>query len=230
MSGSQTGKRKRGPKKFTKKQKGKGKVVQYGGRYAKPNGLGELKFHDIDVDDTVVAAGAVVQNAGSVNLIPQGVTEITRIGRKCTIVSINWRYEVTLPTLASGGGGTGDVLRVILYVDKQCNGATAANTDILESADYQSFNNLANASRFVKLMDKTYPMNYQAGAGDGTANDQSGYQIEGAFYKKCNIPLEFSAGTGALTEIRSNNIGVMVCSRDGAGGFASKLRLRFHDG
>ena len=60
------------------------------GRFAKPNG--EMKFHDVDLDDAVIAAGA--NATASINLIAQGVTESTRVGRKCTITAINWRYRV----------------------------------------------------------------------------------------------------------------------------------------
>ena len=59
-------------------------------------------------------------------------------------------------------------MRVMLYHDKQANGATAAVLDILESADYQSFNNLVNSGRFRILMDRTYAMNYLTLASGGT--------------------------------------------------------------
>ncbi len=76
------------------RQRGALRVGGYYGRYS--NG-GELKFHDVDVDDAVISSGGTVQTAGTINVIPQGVTEITRVGRKCTIRSINWRYTVTIP-------------------------------------------------------------------------------------------------------------------------------------
>ncbi len=200
------------------------------GFYGKFRGNGELKYHDIDVDDPVIAAGAVVQNTGSVNLIPQGTTEITRIGRKCTIMKIGWRYRLTIPTTATAAN-TSDVVRILLYVDKQCNGATAVNTDILKTADFQSFNNLANSQRFRILMDRTYALRCPSGSGRG-ATDTLSYGnnvIVGKFFKKCNIPLEFDDVNGALTEIRSNNIGVLICCAFGHSGFASKMRLRFTD-
>ncbi len=194
---------------------------------------GEMKFHDIDVDDAVVAAGGVIQNTGSINLIPQGVTEKQRVGRKCVIKSIGWRFECSLPEQdAQGTPENNDVLRVIMYQDKQCNGATAAVTDILESADYQSFNNLANSSRFRTLMDRTYALNWEGGmASDGAGLvSQARTTIADTFFKRCNIPLEFDSTTGALTEIRSNNIGVLLVSSQGSSQFLSKIRLRFSDG
>ncbi len=187
----------------------------------------ELKFHDVDLDDATVATGGTV--TASVNLIPQGVTEVQRIGRKCTIRSIGWRYQMTIPERdAAAQPGQGDVLRMIMYQDKQTNGATAAVTDILEAADYQSFNNLVNKGRFRTLLDKTLTLNYSGLASDGAGVVSQALMFKsGTFFKSCNIPIEFDSTTGAITEIRSNNIGVLLLSGSGVAGFSSKIRLRF---
>ena len=107
-----------------------GRYDSHGGR----NWSGEYKFHDLAVTDAVIASTGQV--TPSCNLISQGVTESERIGRKCTIKKIDWRIAMRKN---SGGDLNGsDVVRLILYVDKQCNGATIAVTDILENADWQS--------------------------------------------------------------------------------------------
>ncbi len=205
-----------------------------GGFYGRFSGTGmgqELKFHDITIDDALIATTGTIQNAGSINLIPQGVTEITRIGRKCTIRNILWRLRLTIVNTADAAV-TGDTARVILYLDKQCNGATIAVTDLLETADEQSFNNLANSGRFRVLMDRTYDMNCTSGSGRGSTDTLAFGEnvVNDTFFKKCNIPLEFSSTTGAITEIRSNNLGVLLISQDGnATNFESNLRLRFSD-
>ncbi len=196
----------------------------YYGRFSKP---GELKFHDLDINDALVATGGTIAQV-SCNNIAQGITEVTRIGRKCTIRSINWRFQLLLPT-QTAGANTSDVVRVILYLDKQANGATAAVTDIIEANDFQSFNNLANKSRFRTLMDRSYTMNATAGGGNGSTEDYGETQINDTFFKKCNIPVEFDSTTGAITEIKSNNIGVLLLSHSGTTVFGSKMRLRFSD-
>ncbi len=190
----------------------------------------ELKFHDLDIDDATVAAGGTIAE-DSCNGIPQGVTESTRVGRKCVITNINWRYDVTIPEQdAAATPLEGDVVRVILYLDKQCNGATATTTGILESDDYQSFNNLANKSRFRILMDRTHTLNVQALASDGAGVVSSpAFILSDSFFKKCSIPIEFDSTAGAITEVRSNNIGVLLVGQTGTAGFASKMRLRFSD-
>ncbi len=73
----------------------------------------ELKFHDLDIDDAVIAANGQIDPA--LNLIAQGVTESDRIGRKCTILSIGWRYTVILPVRdALATPGQADTVRIML--------------------------------------------------------------------------------------------------------------------
>ncbi len=199
------------------------------GRYQGP--AAELKFHDVDLDSGAISATGAV--TATVNIIPQDVTEKTRVGRKCTIKSIGWRYKLSLPEQDAVATPTAsDIVRVIMFLDKQANGATAAVTDLLESADYQSFNNLANKSRFRVLHDAMIPLNYPTLASDnaGVVSSAS-YQVPGEFFKKCNIPLEFddSASTGAIGTIRSNNLGVLLISLSAVASFDSKIRLRFSD-
>ncbi len=205
-------------------------VDRTGGFYGRYSGRdSELKFHDVDLDDAVVAAGGAITE--TINIIGQGVTESTRVGRKCTIKSVNWKFRVSLPEVdAQGTPTSGDTIRVILYIDKQANGAAAAITDVLESADWQSFRNLSNSGRFNVLMDKTYDVNYLTLASDGAGVVSSAnVNREKSFYKKCNIPIEFNSTTGAMGEIRSNNLGVLLISAAGVGGLVSKFRLRFSD-
>lgn len=203
------------------------KAVAMYARFARSNG--EMKFHDIDIDDGTVSATGDIQNGGTINIIPQGVLENQRIGRKCTIRSINWRYQVTLPSTASASE-TADSVRMILYVDKQTNGATATVLNILANANFQSFRALENTGRFTILMDKTHKMQARAGIGGATllfGEDQSNH----SFYKKCNIPIEFDnvANTGVLTTIRTNNLGCLFISQGGFAGVDSTMRLRFSD-
>ncbi len=200
------------------------------GRFASNGSAGaELKFHDVALDDAVVTANGAL--TASINLIPQGVTEKTRVGRKCVIRRIAWRFDITMNDTATADN-TSEVFRVILYQDKQCNGATATVVGLLETDDYQSFNNLANSGRFKVLMDRTYDMNCPAGASVASPAVIFGEQvIHDSFYKMCEIPLEFDSTTGAITEIRSNNLGVILLTKAGnLTTFASQFRLRFSDG
>ncbi len=215
---------------YKKKKKGRTMIpkalrgfVRTAGYYSSAPGS-ELKFHDLDLDDAVVTTNGDAITP-SLNLIAQGVTESQRLGRKCTIQAISWRYVIGLPTTVTAAE-TSDTLRMIMYQDRQCNGAAATAVQILETADYQSFNNLAEKGRFNILMDRSVTLSSQGGGGAaGTSFAEA--SEHGSFYKKCNIPLEFNAATGAITEIRSNNVGVLLISKSGFMSCLGKIRVRF---
>ncbi len=193
---------------------------------------GELKFHDVDVSDAVIAATGSI-DVPSLVVVAQGTTESTRIGRKLTVLNIGWRYTLILPTTATAAS-TSDTARIIIYQDKQTNGATATVAGILETAHYQSFNNLANKSRFRILFDKSWHLNAHSGSGRGVTDTLSYGEdrIDGQWFKTCNIPIEYdnSETDGSIGSQRTNNIGVLTISGAGLVGLASsKFRLRFSD-
>ncbi len=207
---------------------GKDRVGGYYGRYAGRHG--ELKFFDSTLTDAVVATGGNFTN--SINKIPQGVTESERVGRKCTLKSLWWRYQVTLPRQdAVVVSSNGDSIRIVLYLDKQANGATATAADLLETDTFHGFRNLSNQNRFVWLYDKIHNVNYSGMASDGAGVvSQEPKTFNFMCYKKLDLPVEFSGTTGAIGEIKSNNLGVMLMSANGICGFDSNIRLRFSDG
>lgn len=205
-------------------------VDRTGGYYGRYSGRsGELKFFDLTMIDAVVDIAGSIKN--TINDIPQGVTESTRVGRKCTIKSINMRYQTFLPVQDAGASPeAGDILRIICYLDKQCNGAAATQTDLLETNAWDSFRNLANSGRFVFLWDHLITQNYTGMASDGAGVVSQGTNTKaGTWYKKCDIPIEFNSTTGVIAEIRSNNIGFMLSSTNGNIGLNANIRIRFSD-
>ncbi len=190
---------------------------------------GEKKFHQIAVDDAVVASGMIVQLA--LLTIPEGVGEEQRIGRSITVTNIGWHFTVKL-LATTDEAATADHCRVMLVQDKQANGALAANTDVLDTSDVFSFNNLANSKRFRTLMDRNYSLSAQSGGTSGAGIDQFGEQIiYDSFYKECNIPIEYNndATTGVIGTITSNNIIVLVGTQGGFCKFDSIIRFRYTD-
>lgn len=202
------------------KNAGFSRTTGYYGRFNVPGG--ESKFFD-----TVVASGATSASGAieslSLNLIPQGTTESERLGRKCTITSMYIKGQFTLSSTAGNDGGE-DRIRVIVYKDKQANGATATVANILETADINSFRNLAESQRFDVLSDRVYDFNVSAATSAATIQNSKTYSFGKA---KCNIPLEFNSTTGAITELRSNNIGVLSISESGTANFGFTSRVRF---
>ncbi len=194
-------------------------------------GAGELKFHDLDIDDAVVAVNGTIAEDSCLT-IPEGNGESDRLGRKITVKRVEWRYTLFLPNLTGNLASLPDTVRVILYLDKQTNGLAATAAVILQTDDYQSFRNMANSGRFRILCDKTHTVKAAAsGAGDGTTNDFSATLQNYFFSINVNIPIEYdsSSNLGVLTSMRSNNIGVLLEGRDGKALFESKMRIRYTD-
>lgn len=205
-----------------------------GGYYGKYNrqssgvlAIKELKFHDIVVNESNVSIGGQITD--SLNHIAQGTGESQRDGRRCTLQSIEIRWRVSSNSANLSAVQTpGDSLRMIVFLDKQCNGTTAAVTDILESGTIHSFYNLANVERFSILCDKLESVMYKAITSE--TNDtvtQCNVHQEKYWKKSIKIPLEFSATDGLITEIRSNNIGLLLISVNGVIRLTSTFRLRF---
>ncbi len=143
---------------------------------------------------------------------------------------MNW--NILLPNSAAANECT-DTVRVIVYVDKQTNGAAAAVLDLLETADWQSFRNISNVGRFTFLMDKFINMNCQAGSGRGVADTLAFGNANRSmqWHKRLNLLIIYddSAATGAITTMCCNNIGILTISRAGFSAFGSKVRVRYSD-
>ncbi len=220
---------------------GRYRKIGFWGRYpgaGGPSHGGELKFHDIDWDQAAAdTSNGVISNTSSLILIGQGVTESTRIGRKCTIRSIGWRAQLQLNGLLNDTGiQFPKNIRLMIVQDTQCNGAApsvSGTNGVLETAHFQSFNNLANKGRFRVLYDKNQVINTLAVAGNGTANDSGVTSRHFTWFKKVNIPIEYSgnATPSVITEVRTNNIFGLIIANDTGATYTllSKLRFRFSD-
>ncbi len=202
--------------------------VGYYGRFA--GNKGELKFLDTSIADANIAGGWQLQT--NPVLIAQGVTESQRVGRKCTLKSLNWRG--TLVRAEGANSNLADITRICVVWDKQANGAAPTEDTIWnDGSDVNSFRNLVNSSRYQVLFDKVVTMGAAQGgtSGDGTTENVGSWNTQFNFYKECNIPMEFSSTTGAITEHRTNSIAVITRTRAGtAVVLASTFRVRFSDG
>jgi len=199
-----------------------------GGSYGRYSGRNaELKFYDNSTNFAFDATGEIPVS-GQLVEIPQGVTESTRVGRKCVIKSVQGKYALNFIPGAATASST--YVFMYLVLDKQCNGAAAAVTDVFESsAVAYSPLNLNNSQRFRILKKFKAKLTSQAGV-SGAFNKDTAYW---EFYKKCNIPLEFSSTTGAITEIRSNNLFLIAGSdnqSDDTVNCVGITRVRFSDG
>lgn len=210
----------------------------------------EKKFTDGELDqDPIGQAGVAIVNTSSdtpitttasLNGIVQDTGESERIGRKCTVTNILIRFNFefvngqVLGTLAAANTAH-ETLRVIIYLDRQCNGTAATALQLLNTDTYNSYRNLANVKRFKILWDYHRSFNSTAIAAYNGA-DADSYRVIADYTKavsiKCFIPIEFDGTTGgALSSIRSNNIGIMIWSKHGGRMRVgdSPVRIRFID-
>lgn len=159
--------------------------------------------------------------------IEQGAGETNRLGRKCTIRKLHMMGQVYIPAGNALAAGT-DICRVLVYLDKQSNGAAATVANILASAIFNSFRNLQNSERFYVLSDKRYTVNAPI-SGNGTSSLAGKVLRNWSINKNVNIPLQFDASTGAITDLTSSNIGVLVISEGQDCYYKYTWRLRFSD-
>lgn len=215
-----------------RRMRGRYRRVGYYGRYNRRltdrSVQQELKFHDVFPTDVIVPTTGVVHT--SMVLIPQGTTQKERLGRKAIIRSIAFRLILSVP-LVQGQADIpdGEVFRIILFIDKQCNGANAAVSDILITTAIEGYRNMANIGRFTILCDKHVTINRTVAMADGTNTSSSPLvyrRIKG--YYKLNLPIEYSGTAGSITEIRSNNIAWLFITQSGEGGVSvGSVRVRF---
>ncbi len=190
--------------------------------------VGEMKFFDTDVDDAVIATPSTIVTP-SINLIPDGSLDTERIGRKSVIRQIHFRYNITLIT-GTLPAETSDTVVVIVYLDKQANGAAATATTILEQDDFQGFLRIENKDRIKILMRKTHSLSAPSAGGNTSTNTWGEKTIHSEWNKTgMNIKIQFSGSTGAIAEIKSNNIGILLLSNEGFCKFEGAIRIRFTD-
>ena len=189
----------------------------------------ELKFRD---NAWAVTPISLTPGFHHFSDMPGGPGRDRRIGRKATVTSISIRYDLELqPREDTGFMQDQDLIRVMLFVDHQANGAFPAITDILEVGSTNSHRNLTNVGRFTILMDRVHPVINGSNAGDGTKN-QYGLAIRHyEFARKLKVPLLFGGTSGDIAGMASNAVcGVVFNTISGTGvHLHSVVRLRYSD-
>jgi len=180
--------------------------------YVRKAKAGEEKFVDTTVAaGNPAAAGTILSS--SLNVIPQNDTLNGRDGRKCVVRKLDFRGRTLLASQGSLGAAH-DMVRYILYKDKQCNGATATVTNILSTASFYSHYNKEEEDRFTILRDFTVnlqpPAGYLAAA---TANYEKPFRI--SCWVNDEVTFDSTATTGALATCRSNNFGLLAIGLQG---------------
>lgn len=182
--------------------------------------MGEWKFNDYALSVQMNSTPTMTP----VNTLAVGARATNRIGSNVSIRSV----ELRLFNTVTAGTGVDQVHRVLLMLDRQCNGAGPTDmTDYLTSADVSGMRNLSNRKRFKCLLDKTFTMN--ASAEPGSLRFRK-------FYIKFRRPLvvEYNqTNAGDLGDIVTNLMFVATVASQAAGPTAGAMvgtvRIRFTD-
>lgn len=190
----------------------------------------ELKWFDnLLVDQVPISSTGNIHD--SINLIPQGEEQSERIGRKVTIKSIEWNFGISrVAVIDATAPVSRDAVRLILYIDKQCNGAAAPILEILQTAFFRSYPKIANEKRFLFLHDETIDLGYDLLASDASnAFSSPAVQLNFKISKKVDFDIEFDDAEVGIEQVMSNNIGVLSITSGGQASLLSYTRIRYTD-
>lgn len=170
----------------------------------------------------LAAATYQYDTTGSVTLIAtvaQGASTSQRIGKKIALKSLQCRgvHQGNASSIVN------DIAMLIVY-DKRPTGSLPAVTDILNTANAQSFNNDANSGRFriLKRVDKTLVGNTSSGI------TETCYVEADFFLKLKGLPCVFkAAGTGAIGDIEEGALYLVTVGTLAAGATAASFQGGF---
>lgn len=172
--------------------------------------------------------------------VGQGVEPDQRIGRKFVVKSMSMRLEVqfhdnnnSYATLHDAVANANDRVRIIVFVDKQCNGAVVTISDLLKEIDGQvsidSFRNMENMGRFKVLADKWVDSDNKTVILAGNSyHFPKERRTVNMYFKNLNIPHEFDQTTGSITGCRTNCLYLFAISDKGNTIIQYNVRIRFN--
>lgn len=213
------------PSPFPKRQKVAVKTFKPKARtYARPYPGKESGFFDLALTTLALNTTGTIVLA---NTIVQGVATNQRVGKKIQLSSLQIRgnAQADNTTLLALGA-------IMLVYDRRPTGALPAITDILVTADANSFTNDANTGRF-KILKRWQFSLVGNNATAGQATDSSQYSIDDYLPIKNKQTVYKAAGTGAIADIEEGAIYLVGVGNQVAGtadGNANiAIRTRFYD-
>ncbi len=187
----------------------------------------EQKFKDTSLNDTL-GTGMIIQEPC---VVVQGDGESERIGRRMFIKSIFIKGVVTLPPVQDVAE-TATLVKMMVVQDKQTNGTKFAPADLLVTDSYDSFNQLANKSRFKILKTQYFKLVSKLGASNSGSTYVTGEDIANVYcYLKLDVPIEFDGTTGVVGTVRSNNVYItwQLSSSNTFPSWNGESRIRYTD-
>lgn len=118
-------------------------------------------------------------------------------------------------------------VRVALFVDNQNSGANPVYTTWFQMNDIDSFRSSTGPQRGVILHDESFVMQPSIAGADNLPYHNVQFSV------RCNVLLTYVADTGAVTDLRGNQIFVGICAVNKAGEsegvLTGQLRLAFRN-
>ncbi len=185
----------------------------------------ELKFKDTSNSSVLVDTdwdtfGGSTES--SISGVQGGDTGSDRNGRTYLIhsVQVNGLFQAA-PSESQGGPIQPDVVRVMVVLDKQTNGALLTGDDVMDAClvNTEGFRNLTNEERFDILYDEEISFSF-GNLNEGAVNM---FAIEGMF-KTYSMAMEFenpirvvtTGLTNLITEVVDNSLHILAVRGQGS--------------
>lgn len=177
----------------------------------------ELKYFDLNISTSVQNNFWNIISNLSLSSITQGVGNNSRIGRKIRVRGIVLRGKFIATVEPTPAARLAQPWTMDFLWDKQCNGAVPQITDIYTSANSQGLPNplFDDRFKFIKRLSKDDPQ---------SPHQQINTKIN------CNQVITYDASTGAITDLTTTNLLViMVTPFDATPTFSGILRILYVD-
>lgn len=194
------------------------------GQWNRPARLApELKTIDSNATSANVTTGGTVV---LINGVATGTDFTNRIGRKSLMKTLLLTYQA-LPSTATSSPA-GDVHRIIVFYDKQTNGAAPAVTDVIAVADCLNPMQLTNRDRFKVLLDKRIPLEaFVMAAAAPTVGDPKQHFFKK--YLRLNLETVYGGSAATVGSVQTGGLFILVLSDSGTWNNKWYTRVRFVD-
>lgn len=184
----------------------------------------DREIKNIDTIKTATTASTVgTILSDTLNAPTQGDDTNSRDGRQIICKSLYLKGRVTKAKHATIDS---DSCRVVVYWDRQPNGAATTISQLFSSADIDCHVNPLFNQRFVILSNKVYDLN--SGGWDGTTSFEVNESFD-LFIPLKDIPVTFKTNVGTVADCETNNFGVAAFSENGLVTVQYNCRLKFTD-
>lgn len=200
----------------------------------------ELKFKDTSCTfgagtPVIPVTGVATGDIPCLNLLTTGSGPDQIVGRRIVIRQITISGTVTLPKSTNATWNNvkdSEVIRLMLCVDTQANGAQATMADLMDTTKgANGLRNMEKTARIKVLKEWRFKLDQEGSYTEAGAVYFSGaLQVPFRYTKKCYYPVTYdNASASSITDIQDVNIFLGAISNSAAGKIECQTRIRFSD-